>query len=71
MVEGNHYFLADTINREYFKERNTHTTCSWKGGASYYTITVEGQEHKDAAWYCPARNLRRRIASVTSRSGGG
>ncbi|MFB2938149.1 DUF427 domain-containing protein [Aerosakkonemataceae cyanobacterium BLCC-F154] len=53
VVEGNHYFPPDTINKEYFKESSTHTTCSWKGVASYYTIEVDGQQNKDAAWYYP------------------
>ena len=51
VVEGNHYFPADCINREYFEEGDTHTTCSWKGQASYYHITVDGQRNEDAAWY--------------------
>ena len=54
VVEGNQYFPPDTVNREYFKESNTDTTCSWKGRASYYTIEVDGKENKDAAWFGPA-----------------
>jgi uncharacterized protein (DUF427 family) len=53
VVEGNHYFPPDTINPQYFQESNTHTTCPWKGVASYYTLVVDGQENKDAAWYYP------------------
>ncbi len=52
-VEGNHYFPPDTIKKEFFKESNTHTTCPWKGEASYYTLKVNGSENKDAAWYYP------------------
>ena len=51
VVEGNHYFPPDSINREYFEESDTHTTCPWKGLASYYDIVVEGEVNKDAAWY--------------------
>ncbi|HVB73740.1 MAG TPA: DUF427 domain-containing protein [Ktedonobacteraceae bacterium] len=54
VVEGNQYFPSDAVNREYFKESNTHTTCPWKGLASYYTLEVDGKENKDAAWYYPA-----------------
>ena len=54
VVEGNQYFPPDSVKREYFKETNTHTTCPWKGLASYYTIEVNGKENKDAAWYYPA-----------------
>jgi uncharacterized protein (DUF427 family) len=53
VVEGNHYFSPDTINREYFQESTTHTTCPWKGEASYYNVVVNGQVNKDAAWYYP------------------
>lgn len=52
-VEGNIYFPPESINREYFTETSTHTVCPWKGQASYYTIVVDGQENKDAAWYYP------------------
>jgi uncharacterized protein (DUF427 family) len=53
VVEGNHYFPPDAIHREYFKGSATHTVCSWKGIASYYTIEVDGQLNPDAAWYYP------------------
>jgi len=53
VIEGNHYFPHDSINKEFFKESSTHTTCPWKGVASYYTLEVEGQENADAAWYYP------------------
>lgn len=53
VVEGNYYFPPDSINKEYFKNSDTHTTCFWKGQASYYTIEVDGQQNKDAAWYYP------------------
>ncbi len=54
VVEGNQYFPADAINRQYFQESATHTTCPWKGLASYYSIEVDGQTNTDAAWYYPA-----------------
>ena len=53
LVEGNTYFPPESINRKYFQEGNTHTTCSWKGVASYYDVMVEGRVNKDAAWYYP------------------
>ncbi|MBW4626895.1 MAG: DUF427 domain-containing protein [Brasilonema octagenarum HA4186-MV1] len=53
VVENNHYFPPDSVNKQYFKESNTHTTCPWKGLASYYSIEVDGQFNKDAAWYYP------------------
>lgn len=53
VVEGNHYFPPDSIEREHFTETSTHTECPWKGTASYYTVTVDGEENTDAAWYYP------------------
>jgi len=51
VVEGNHYFPQQSIKKEHFKTSETHTTCSWKGIASYYDILVDGKVNKDAAWY--------------------
>jgi uncharacterized protein (DUF427 family) len=67
MVEGNHYFPPETINREYFQDSTSHTTCHWKGLASYYHVEVEGQTNKNAAWYYPdpspaAENIKGYIA---------
>ena len=42
VVEGNHYFPADAINKTYFQPSETHTVCGWKGTASYYDIVVDG-----------------------------
>ncbi len=52
-VEGNHYFPAESIKCEYFQPSEKHTTCPWKGVASYYTIEVDGKKNPDAAWYYP------------------
>ncbi len=65
-VEGNIYFPSDSINKEYFKESDTHSTCFWKGKASYYDVEVNGETNKDAAWYYPdpkstAENIKRRV----------
>ena len=53
VVENNHYFPPESIKKEYFKASTTHSTCPWKGVASYYTLNVNGKENKDAAWYYP------------------
>jgi uncharacterized protein (DUF427 family) len=53
VIEGNHYFPPDSIDRQYFQDSSTHTTCPWKGEASYYTIKVDDQVNLDAAWYYP------------------
>ena len=54
VVEGYHYFPAESIHEEYFLDSDTHTICPWKGEASYRTIEVAGQTNPDAAWYYPA-----------------
>ncbi len=53
LIEGNHYFPREKVNREYLKESDKHTDCHWKGIASYYDLVVDGKTNKDAAWYYP------------------
>jgi uncharacterized protein (DUF427 family) len=53
VVEGNHYFPPKSVHWEYFTPSETHTTCAWKGQASYYNLAVDGAVNKDAAWYYP------------------
>ncbi len=53
IVEGNHYFPAESVNMEYFKHSERQSVCPWKGTASYYDIEVDGQENENAAWYYP------------------
>jgi uncharacterized protein (DUF427 family) len=62
IVEGNHYFPPDSLNRQYFTDSPTRTLCPWKGLARYYTVTVEDQINPNAAWYYPRPSpLARRI----------
>ena len=53
VVENNHYFPESSLNREYFSASETTSVCPWKGTASYYTVTVDGESNADAAWYYP------------------
>ncbi len=67
IVENNHYFPAESIKKEYFKTSDTHTSCPWKGIASYYTLEVDGKQNPDAAWYYPevselAKGIKGRVA---------
>lgn len=67
IVEGNHYFPPDTIKANYFKPSETHTVCSWKGTASYYTLDVDGKQNNDAAWYYPTpKNAAGHIAGYVA-----
>lgn len=67
VIEGNHYFPADSLKKEFYKDSDTHSVCPWKGTANYYTLNVDGQENKDAAWYYPevselAKGIKGKIA---------
>ena len=67
LVEGNHYFPAGSIEKQYFQPSETHSVCGWKGTASYYDVVVNGYTNKDAAWYYPdckpdAKNIEGYVA---------
>ncbi len=53
VVEGNHYFPPDSVNRTAVRPSDTHTVCPWKGTASYLTVVAGGQDNPDAAWFYP------------------
>jgi len=66
-VEGNYYFPRSAVKSEFLSDSNTQTSCPWKGMASYHTLTVDGKENKDAAWFYPtpkdaAKQISDRIA---------
>jgi uncharacterized protein (DUF427 family) len=50
VVEGNHYFPADSVDWDLLTATDTRTTCSWKGVATYWTVTVDGRSNPDAVW---------------------
>ena len=67
VIENNHYFPHDAINKEYFELSTTHTHCPWKGEAHYYTVEVDGKQNKDAAWFYPevselAQGIKNKVA---------
>ena len=67
IVEGNRYFPRDAVNPAYLCGSPTHTTCPWKGVASYYHVVVNGETNEDAAWYYPepkeaARRIKDHVA---------
>lgn len=53
VIEGNHYFPPDSVKQQFISPSTLHTTCPWKGVASYYHVVVDGYENKDAAWFYP------------------
>ena len=67
VVEGNHYFPKEAVQKEFLQESPTNTVCPWKGTASYYSLQVNGETNKDAAWYYPkakdaAKNIEGYVA---------
>jgi uncharacterized protein (DUF427 family) len=66
-LEGNHYFPAESLRREFFVESSTKTVYPWKGLARYYTVRVGENVNPDAAWYYPnpsplARRTKNHVA---------
>lgn len=53
VMEGNHYFPPGALRTEHFRESDRHSTCPWKGEASYYDVEVDGEVNAGAAWYYP------------------
>lgn len=53
-IEGNWYFPANSLHRQFFGESDHRTTCMWKGEASYYDVTVDGTVNQFGAWYYPS-----------------
>lgn len=67
VIEGNHYFPAESIRREYLRDSTRHTVCPWKGTASYFDVVVDGEVNPAAAWYYlqpkpEAAEIRGRVA---------
>lgn len=67
VVEGNHYFPAASLKREYVLDSNHRTMCSWKGEARYHSLLVDGDLNPDAVWYYPepkeaAAEIKGRVA---------
>lgn len=52
-IESNWYFPASALKKELISDSELHTTCMWKGDASYYNVTVDGETNDDAVWYYP------------------
>ena len=53
VVENNHYFPPESINSKFFQLSDSHTSCPWKGKASYFHIKVGDEKNADAAWFYP------------------
>ena len=53
VVEGNHYFPAESVNWALLKESNKTTVCPWKGQARYWSVDATGPTGEDVAWSYP------------------
>ena len=51
VVEGNHYFPLDSVNESFLRPSDKTSVCPWKGTANYFTLSVDGADNTDAAWY--------------------
>ncbi len=54
VVEGNHYFPIESVDKTLLESSDHHTTCGWKGVASYYHVVVGEQKNENAAWFYPS-----------------
>ncbi len=66
-VEGNAYFPIESVREGVLRPSDMHSVCPWKGKASYYSLEVDGQVNRDAAWYYPepkdaAAQIKGRVA---------
>ena len=53
VVEGNHYFPAESVNADVLSASDHRTDCPWKGTASYRSLFVDGVTNANAAWFYP------------------
>lgn len=66
-VEGNHYFPLESVNAAPLEPSSHTSVCPWKGTANYYTLRVNGERNRNAAWFYAepkeaARQIKGRVA---------
>ena len=67
MVDGNHYFPRQAMNREFFRDSRLTTVCGWKGTARYWDVVVGDHVITNVVWAydtpkSDAENIRERFA---------
>ncbi len=67
VVEGNHYFPPESVDRSFFEGSDTRTACPWKGEAGHLSVEAGGERIEDAAWFYPhpkdaAKNIKDHVA---------
>lgn len=49
------FYLPKTdVRMDLLEASDTHTSCPYKGEASYYSVEIEGQRHEDVVWWYPS-----------------
>ncbi|WP_114747681.1 DUF427 domain-containing protein [Pleomorphovibrio marinus] len=67
IVENNHYFPHESLNKEFFEVSEHSSACPWKGTANYYHIRVGEDINPNAAWFYndpkeAAKHIKGRVA---------
>ena len=67
VVDGNHYFPPESLDRRHVVDSAHTSVCGWKGTANYLSLSVDGKENANAVWYyaepkSAAANIRGRVA---------
>lgn len=53
LVEGDTYFPPESVHRDHLRDSGRTSIHSWMGTAVHYTVTVDGEDNVDAAWFFP------------------
>ena len=48
-----YYLPAHDVDRGVLRPSELHTTCPFKGEASYRSVEIDGATHRDVVWYYP------------------
>ena len=67
-IEGNQYFPPESVKRQYLEDSTMHSTCPWKGEASYYHVVVNSEKNPDAG-ITPVPKMLQPRSKTTLRSG--
>ena len=52
-LPARYYLPPEDVGTEYLHATDTHTICPFKGEASYWSVQVGDQVHKDLVWSYP------------------
>jgi len=53
LLEGDHYFPPESVNRQFLKKSRKKGVVSWKGEAFFYNIVMGGEINRNAAFSYP------------------